>query len=83
MDAHGSAVRLAVQVDVTNVDVAQGATVHWHGLRLGPEDAWVDGAEGLTQAPIPPGKTPSAVHGWHSRAGWLRAKMFGTTVAFR
>ena len=43
------------QVDVANVDVAAGVTVHWHGLVLGPEDAWADGVQGLTQEPIPPG----------------------------
>ncbi|KAG2485179.1 hypothetical protein HYH03_016068 [Edaphochlamys debaryana] len=61
------------QVEVTNVDIPEGTTVHWHGLEL-DNSSWADGAQGLTQNPIAPGTTfqyrfvarPPGTHWYHS-----------------
>lgn len=61
------------QIDVTNADIQEGTTVHWHGQRL-LNASWADGAAGLTQGAIPPGGTftyrflaePAGTHWYHS-----------------
>ncbi|KAK7002328.1 multicopper oxidase [Favolaschia claudopus] len=45
-----------IHVYVTNGLKDQGTSIHWHGLPL-PETPFYDGAAGISQCPIPPGKT--------------------------
>ncbi|KAI1809950.1 multicopper oxidase [Poronia punctata] len=45
-----------IVVHVTNNDLVNGTTIHWHGLRqLGTNE--MDGVNGVTQCPIAPGDT--------------------------
>ncbi len=45
-----------IVVHVTNKYVANGTTVHWHGIRqLGSNE--MDGVNGVTQCPVPAGRT--------------------------
>lgn len=43
-----------VQVDFHNVDIAEGATLHWHGVDV---PASMDGVAGVTQDAVKPGET--------------------------
>lgn len=44
------------QVEVYNVDIEEGTSVHWHGQHL-PNASWADGVAPLVQKPTPPGAT--------------------------
>jgi FtsP/CotA-like multicopper oxidase with cupredoxin domain len=45
-----------IQVTVHNELEDEGTAMHWHGL-LQKESQWMDGVPGVSQCPIPPGKT--------------------------
>jgi len=65
-----------VDVTVNNNLLSQGTTVHFHGMYQA-HTAWVDGVDGITQCPIPPGASmtyrfmayPYGTHWWHSHDG--------------
>jgi FtsP/CotA-like multicopper oxidase with cupredoxin domain len=65
-----------VQVDVTNKGIAEGTSVHWHGLDL-KNAAWADGVAAVSQRPIPDGSTfsyrfvaePAGTFWYHSHTG--------------
>jgi FtsP/CotA-like multicopper oxidase with cupredoxin domain len=44
-----------VLVNVTN-NLSNASTIHWHGLYQNGTN-WMDGTSGITQCPIPPGKS--------------------------
>jgi FtsP/CotA-like multicopper oxidase with cupredoxin domain len=64
------------KIDVTNVDIPEGTSVHWHGQRMA-NASWADGVTDLTQAAIPPGATfsyrfvaePAGTYWYHSHTG--------------
>ncbi|KAJ5658160.1 laccase 2 [Penicillium longicatenatum] len=57
-----------VVVHVTNMLEANGTSIHWHGIRQ-KNNNLMDGTPGVTQCPIPPGKT--FTYEW-------RAEQYGT-----
>jgi multicopper oxidase len=69
-------------------DLAEGTTIHWHGMtQLG---TWqMDGVANVSQEPIPPGETfeyrfkaePAGTHLWHSHTGVQYGEgMFGMLI---
>jgi multicopper oxidase len=64
-----------LKIKVVN-DLSVPTTIHWHGMHQ-PGTWQMDGVDGVSQAPIPPGKeftyeftaTPAGTHWYHSHTG--------------
>src|SRR3954453_18664488 len=77
-----------VQVTLTNVDVPDGVTLHWHGVDVPNAE---DGVAGVTQDAVPPGKQhvyrfvaeDAGTYWYHSHQvsnAQVRGGLFGTFV---
>jgi len=62
-----------IVVNVANKLISEAVAIHWHGIHP-VDEPWMDGAVGVTQAPIGPGHNftytfrawPAGTHYWHS-----------------
>lgn len=69
-----------VMINVVNKMISDSTSIHWHGIHPF-ETPWTDGAVGVTQAPILPGKNftytfkawPAGTHYWHSHMDGMQS----------
>merc|ERR1740138_974819 len=69
-----------IVVNVINKMISDSTTIHWHGVHP-VDEPWMDGALGVTQAPITPGNNftysfrawPAGTHYWHSHMDGMQS----------